>query len=38
MNERKELVLDILFLLERLSIKSLRKVREVVTWIYEEKL
>ena len=37
-DERTELVKDILFLLDRLSIKSLRKVREVVAWIYEEKL
>ncbi len=34
MDERKELVLDILFLLERLSVKSLKKAKGLVEWLY----
>lgn len=34
MDERKELMLDILFLLERLSVKSLKKAKGLVEWLY----
>lgn len=34
MDERKELIKDILFLLERLNVKSLREAKELVAWVY----
>ena len=33
-DERTELVKDILFLLDRSSVKSLRKARALVEWLY----
>lgn len=33
-DERTELVKDILFLLDRLSVKSLRKAKGLVEWLY----
>ena len=38
MDERTELVKDILFLLDRLSVKSLRKAKELVAWIYHNNI
>ncbi len=38
MDERTELVKDITYLLDRMSIKSLKKARALVAWIFNNNL
>ena len=37
-DERKELMLDIMYLLERMNAKSLRKARALVAWIFNNNI